>query len=92
MDKKQLIGNTPAEETKETPEKVKAMIAAYSFVRSNAENSKERLNMLMQRKSAKDWDAAKKAKMVRRYMTANQTIDEASETIEGLVQRLAEVS
>ena len=79
------------------------MIAAYTRTKISAELHKARINELMQRKSANGWiskhgkarpgwDSAKKAKMVRRYMTANKTIDEATSAIQQLGERLVQLS
>ena len=87
-----LIGNPRQEEPKETPERLKAMIAAYAQAKSSAEGAKKRLGEQMQRQSAKKWDAAKKAKMVRRYMTADQTITEASQLLDQLQHRLEQIT
>jgi len=56
---------------------------------------KERLEELMSRKKAKKWDQAKKATMVRRLVTATQTIeqcvaaaDEVAKKLEGVIAKL----
>lgn len=93
MDKKPLIGNERTEEQpQETPEKLQAMIAAYSRAKNNASSDKTRLEDLLQRRSANKWDAAKKAKMVRRYMRATQTIEEATSTLDQLEHRLSQIT
>lgn len=89
---KPLIGNERTEQPEETPERLTAMIAAYTRAKTNAEGDKARLADLMQRKKAQTWDAAKKAKMVRRFMTANKTIDEAAPMINHLQDRLSQIT
>lgn len=93
MDKKPLIGNERTEQPQEeTPERLKAMLAAYTRAKSSAETNKERLAELLQRKSAKKWDQMKKAQMVRRYMTADQTITEATGVIDQIQHRLEQIT
>ena len=60
-----------------------------------ASQRKERLEDLMSRKSAKKWDAQKKATMVRKLVTATQTIeqcvaaaDELAKKLEGVVAKM----
>lgn len=90
-EKKPLIGNERTEE-KETPEKLQAMIAAYVRQKGFAESDKSRFSDLLQRKSAQKWDPTKKAKMVRRYMRADQLINECVDTLEKLKDRLSTVT
>lgn len=87
---KTLIGNEPSEK-KENPTQLKAMIAAYVRHRNNAQNDKERLVELMRRKSALKWNGSKKAQMVRRYIRADESINEASDAIDQLEHRLSQI-
>ena len=56
-----------------------------------ASQRKERLEELMSRKSAKKWDAQKKATMVRKLVTATQTIEQCVAAADELAKKLEEV-
>jgi hypothetical protein len=56
-----------------------------------ATSRKGRAQQLMSRRSASSWDAAKKAKMVRRLMRANQEVQQSETAIAQLTHRLEQV-
>jgi hypothetical protein len=89
---KPIIGNAKAENNMEDPAVLQRQIAFYSHVQVCATSRKARLEDLMQRKIAKTWDAAKKAKMVRRLMTANQELDQSVDALDQLKHRLEQVT
>lgn len=91
-EKKPVIGNQRTEEQQETPEKLQFMIAAYERHQKIAHGNKERLTDLLGRKSANKWNATKKAKMVRRYMRADQSITECSDALDQLRHRLSQIT
>lgn len=49
---------------------------------------KERLEDLMSRRSAKKWDASKKATMVRKLVTATQTVEQCVGAVDELTKKL----
>ena len=53
-----------------------------------ASQRKERLEDLMSRRSAKKWDAAKKANMVRKLVTATQTVEQCVAAADELTKKL----
>ena len=57
-----------------------------------ATSRKGRAQELMSRRVAKSWSAAKKAKMVRRLMTANQELEQSTSAIEQLTHRLEQLT
>lgn len=80
---------TPEQHKRLVTKKVDAQIKKLlDFKRFNVER-KEQLSELMQRKSALSWKPEKKALMVRRYMTADSSIIEATNTIEYLEAELS---
>jgi hypothetical protein len=52
---------------------------------------KERLEDLMARRGAKKWDASKKAVMVRRLVTATQTVEQCVAAVDELTKKLEAV-
>jgi len=65
-----------------TPTELQRQLTYFTEVLRFASSRKAILEELMQRPIAKSWDAVKKAKMVRRLMTAKQTVDQAVVLIE----------
>jgi len=59
-------------------------LAFFTHTYKCATSRKARNELLMSRKGAKKWDAPKKAKMVRRLMTANQELNQCASAIEQL--------
>lgn len=76
----------------ESPERLKAMLKAYSAAKRNAESTKTRLTDLMSRKIAKKWDLDKKQKMTRRYVATGQIIKEATDLIDQITHRLSQIT
>ncbi len=56
-----------------------------------ASQRKERLEELMSRKSAKKWDAKKKATMVRKLVTATQTVEQCVAAVDEISKKLEQV-
>ena len=54
-------------------------------------NRKERIEMLMQRRSAKKWPAHKKQRMVRRHLAAQQQTSSAQKMIDNINLQLFDV-
>jgi hypothetical protein len=76
----------------EDPVTMLKQLAYYDHVRKCAALRKERLEDLMQRRTAKKWDAAKKTKMVRRLVTANRELEQSDEALDQLKFRLEQVT
>jgi hypothetical protein len=88
-----LIGNQPATPQKEDPVMIVRQIIFFNHTKMCAMARKARLEDLMQRKhSPKKWDAAKKAKMVRKLMTANQELEESVNALDQLNHRLSQIT
>jgi hypothetical protein len=87
MDKQPIIGQAPEEEKKDDPRVLLAQIAYVNHVQRCATSRKERVEALMQRRSAKKWDAKKKARMVRKLMTANQELEQTTTALTDLLPR-----
>jgi len=95
MDTKQpLIGQTPTstEPVREDPATLQRQIAYYTHVQRCASIRRERAEELMQRPVAKSWDAAKKAKMVRKLMASKQEFDQSVSALDQLNFRLQQVT
>lgn len=75
-----------------TAEELQEHIDRFRKQAYNARYRKDRLETLMQRKSAKKWDPAKKAKMVRRLVAANVTLEQADDAITGTTERLKQLN
>lgn len=65
-------------------------LSYYSLMNRNAGLRKSRQEELMSRRVARTWDAAKKSKMVRRLMRANQELEQSTVAI-GEIERRLEV-
>ena len=89
-EKKPLISNEP-EEKADDPISLMYKINAYTRYLNCATSRKERLTALMERKSARKWDAGKKQKMVRRLMTANSECEESLSTLGALQAALEQL-
>jgi hypothetical protein len=76
----------------EDPVTMLKQIAFFTHVQKCAAVRKARAEELMQRRVAKGWDAAKKAKMVRRLVTAGQELDQATDALDQLRFRLEQVT
>lgn len=79
-------------EQKETPERLNAYIVYLQRRLHCASSRKARLEILMRRKSAKKWDASKKAKMVRRLMSSTNELDGSTKEIEKTTLKLQSLS
>lgn len=90
MDKKQPIIGQEASAKKENLEQLNAFLEHYKRIKNFTAGRKERLLELMQRKIAKTWKPAKKAKMVRRLTTANQLFTEAESAVDQIEMRLSQ--
>lgn len=87
---KSIIGNAP-EERQDDPETLRRQIAFFVHALACATVRKSRAEDLMQRRQAKAWDAAKKAKMVRRLTSANQELEQAAGALEQLREKLSQL-
>jgi mannosyltransferase OCH1-like enzyme len=67
---KPIIGNAPTEKT-DNPVVIASQLEFFKRALYSSNYSKEHLERVMSFRGASKWDAAKKAKMVRRLMTAN---------------------
>jgi hypothetical protein len=68
---------------------LKAHLARFKHVHECARIRKARQEALMSRKGAKKWDAATKSRAVRRLMTANQLLEQATEAINQIIDLIA---
>jgi len=104
-EKKPLIGNEPAPK-QVTPDDLRSQIEFFENYKNNAVLREARCQDLMGRKSANGWisqashlkgkfragwDAAKKAKMVRRFMNARKEIEMSVGAILELNERLEQL-
>ena len=90
-----LIGNAPTRvpgEEKEDPQEMMRQLEFYAHLKVCATARKERCEELMQRRIAKTWDAKKKARMVRKLVTANQELEQSDMAIDQLTHRLSQVT
>lgn len=76
----------------ETPERLLGQIYQFALQQHFAVARKERLEELMQRKKARTWDNAKKAKMVRRLMAVTKERQETDTALEQLKFRLSQIT
>lgn len=79
-----------AESKKEDIEQLKRWLEHFANVYRAASARKERCEDLMRRKSAKKWDPTKTAKMVRKLMTANKEIEDATNALDQVTHRLSQ--
>lgn len=77
---------------KEDPKELVRQIAFFTHAQACAASRKARAEDLMQRRVAKSWDAAKKGKMVRRLMRANQELEQSAEALDQLKHLLEQVA
>ena len=89
-DERQLIGNAHVDK-KDDPELLAKQLHSYQRLQLFATSRKARCEELMRRRSAKKWDAAKKARMVRKLMTANKELETSTGMIEQLMARLTQL-
>src|SRR5262249_37634437 len=79
----------------ESPEKkierLKGWLEHFARIYRFAGLRKERTEMLMRRKSAQKWPAQKKARMVRRLMTANKEIEQATDALDRVSHELSQL-
>lgn len=87
-----LIGNAPTENKPEDPEELVRKLYFFNHVKVCATSRKGRVEELMQRRSAKKWDAKKKARMVRRLVTANQELEQSESAIDQITHRLSQIT
>jgi len=59
-------------------------------LQASATFRKERCEALMRRRSASKWDQKKKARMVRRLMTANDEVESSTAAIQYITDRLSD--
>jgi len=85
-----IIGNEPSEK-KESPADIARQIVFFTHTKQCASLRKERQEELMARPIAKRWDSTKKAKMVRRYMQADNELKESENALDQLTFRLSQV-
>jgi hypothetical protein len=81
---------TPEERDKEI-EQLKHWLEHFARKFKFAASRKERCEELMRRRSAKKWDAAKTARMVRRLMAANQELEQSEGALDQCGARLREL-
>ena len=77
------------------PRVILMQIGFYEHLMVCASSRKARAEELMQRAKARTWDAAKKAKMVRRLMTATQELEQSLAALDRLnvdVQRMKDAA
>lgn len=79
------------EPKQDNPLMIKWRLAYFGRVQFCATQRKTRLEVLMSRRVAKSWSPAKKAQMVRRLMTANQELEQATLALEQLTHRLQQL-
>lgn len=75
---------------KEDPVVLRKHLASFETMFNSATLRKQHVQSMMQRKSAKRWDATKKARMVRKLMTADIEIERATQAIHYFRSRLDE--
>jgi hypothetical protein len=88
----QPISNAAPMPAAEDPRELSRQIQFFTHVQKCAAVRKARAEELMQRRVAKTWDAVKKAKMVRRLVTASQELNQASDALDQLQLRLSQVT
>lgn len=86
----QAAATEEAEPKKEDIEQLKRWLEHFANVFRSASQRKERCEDLMRRQGAKKWDAAKTAKMVRKLMTANKEIEDATNALDQVTHRLSQ--
>jgi len=78
------------ETVKDNPEHLNKVKNIFVRQVTFSQGSKDRIETLMKRKSARKWNAKKVAKMVRRYTSALKTNQEASEIVDNIDYRLSQ--
>lgn len=78
------------EDKKEDVEQLKRWLEHFAKQYQFASFRKERCEELMRRKSAKKWSPEKTARMVRRLMTANKEIEQATNALDQVAHRLSQ--
>ena len=84
---KPIIGNEQMQQVASVLE-LKLRLAFFKRMHLAANSRKDRLEDLMQRKIAKTWDAAKKAKMVRRLVSANKVLEQSVMAVDIVEQEI----
>ncbi len=84
---KPIIGQSPGDIPQDHPLVLQYQLAYVRHTLNAASQRKERLEDLMSRHIAKKWDAGKKSKMVRRLVTANQTIEQCVGAVDELTKK-----
>jgi hypothetical protein len=85
---KPIIGQTTPEVPQDHPMVLQYQLTYVQRMLNSASQRKERLEDLMKRRAAKQWDAAKKAQMVRRLVTVTQTVEQCVGAIDELTKQL----
>ena len=85
-----IIGNEPTEKN-ESPADIARQIVFFTHAKHCASFRKERQEELMARPVAKRWDAPKKAKMVKRYVQADNELKESENALDQLTFRLSQL-
>lgn len=83
--------HTEEEKKEDNVDQLKAWLEHFARVYKFASFRKERTEMLMRRKSAKKWPPEKKARMVRRLMTANKEIEQSENALDQVTHRLSQL-
>lgn len=85
------VDQTDHAETKEDPEQLKAWLEHFARVYRLASFRKARCEDLMRRPSAKRWDAAKTARMVRRLVAANTEVEQSENALDQCSHKLSQL-
>lgn len=83
--------HTEEEPKEENVDQLKAWLEHFARVYKAATFRKERCELLMRRKAAKKWPPEKKARMVRRLMTANKEIEQSENALDQVTHRLSQL-
>ena len=90
---KPIVGQElTTEEEALNPDRLLVQLSKETTMLRNATIRKERCELLMRRKSAKKWDGAKKAKMVRRLLTASTEAEESELIIRSVSEKLEKLN
>ena len=79
------------EQVKEDPKYLAKVRDFYAKQNSFASSTIERIEKLMQRKSARKWESRKIAKMVRRLANAGKIREQTGEVVDNINYRLSQI-
>jgi hypothetical protein len=83
-----IVDQVPEALPKDHPMVLQYQLAYVKYAFAAASDRKARLEDLMQRRSAKKWDAGKKAKMVRRLVNSTNMVEQCVGAIDELTTKL----